>query len=92
MSKRKKTEEALQESQESFRRVCDDAPIMPRKNGREVYEAIKLIDPSASAIFVSGYAEDVISRQGLLEPGINFILKPFAPSALLKKVRELLDA
>jgi two-component system cell cycle sensor histidine kinase/response regulator CckA len=66
--------------------------IMPRKNGKEVYEEIRTINPSIKAIFVSGYTEDIISREGLLEQGINFVQKPVTPLALLNKVREVLDA
>jgi len=66
--------------------------IMPGKNGKEVYEDIRAINPSLKAIFVSGYAEDIISKEGLLEQGVNFIQKPVTPLALLKKVREVLDA
>ncbi len=66
--------------------------IMPKKNGKEALEEIRLINPNVKALFVSGYAEDIISKQGLLEPGINFIQKPLSPSVLLNKMRELLDA
>ncbi|MBF0328667.1 MAG: transporter substrate-binding domain-containing protein [Nitrospirae bacterium] len=66
--------------------------IMPKKNGRQAYEEIRIINSRIKALFFSGYAEDILSKEGLLEPGINFILKPVAPSVLLKKVRELLDA
>jgi two-component system cell cycle sensor histidine kinase/response regulator CckA len=66
--------------------------IMPHKNGREAFQEIQLINPSSRAIFVSGYAEDIISKEGLLDQGINFIQKPVSPLTLLKKVREVLDA
>lgn len=65
--------------------------IMPKKNGKEAYEEIRIINPGIKSLFFSGYAEEILSKEGLLEPGINFILKPVTPSALLKKVRELLD-
>lgn len=65
--------------------------IMPQKNGREALDEIQLINSSVKAIFMSGYSQDIISKQGLLEPGINFIVKPVIPSVLLKKVREVLD-
>ena len=66
--------------------------IMPKKNGKEAYEEILAINPSIKAIFVSGYAEDIFSRKGLLKQGINFIQKPVSLEALLKTVREVLDA
>ncbi|MCE5194884.1 MAG: response regulator [Nitrospiraceae bacterium] len=66
--------------------------IMPNKNGREAYQGIKVITPNIKTIFMSGYAEDIISKGGLLEPGIKFMLKPVTPLDLLKKVREVLDA
>jgi CheY-like chemotaxis protein len=66
--------------------------IMPKKNGKVVYQEIRSINPSIKAIFVSGYAEDIIIKEGLLEPDINFLLKPINPSDLVKKVREVLDA
>ena len=66
--------------------------IMPQKSGREALHEIQQIDSSVKAIFMSGYSQDIISKQGLLEPGINLIVKPLIPSDLLKKVREVLDA
>ena len=66
--------------------------IMPQKNGREALRDIQKINASVKAIFMSGYSQDIISKQGLLEPGINFVSKPFIPQVLLLKVREVLDA
>jgi len=66
--------------------------IMPKKNGKEAYEEIRIIHPTVKTIFVSGYAEDIVSKEGLLEPDIDFILKPLTPSVLLQKVRGVLDA
>ncbi len=65
--------------------------IMPRKNGREVYLEIRRMKPGIKVIFISGYAENIISGDGVLEPGVSFLMKPLAPSVLLKKVRENLD-
>jgi PAS domain S-box-containing protein len=64
--------------------------IMPKKNGKDAYEDIKGIRPNIRAIFISGYAKDIIQRFGI-EEGIEFITKPVLPTELLRKVREELD-
>ncbi len=65
--------------------------IMPVKNGREVYEEIRKLKPDMKAIFTSGYADEMISKQGILEEGFEFISKPIATDLLLAKIREVLD-
>lgn len=65
--------------------------IMPKKNGKEVYEKIRIFEPAIKALFISGYTADVMHKKGLLEKGFNFLLKPVAMNDLLRKVREILD-
>jgi len=65
--------------------------IMPKKNGKEVYDEIRQIWPDIRAIFTSGYNEDVIHKKGILEEGLDFISKPISIDRLLRKVREVLD-
>jgi len=65
--------------------------VMPKKNGKEVYDEIKKIRPDMKAIFTSGYNAEVIHKKGILEKGFGFIVKPSSPQELLKKVREVLD-
>ncbi len=65
--------------------------IMPRMNGREVYQEIREHSPSMRALFLSGYTADIIHRKGFLEEGLAFLAKPFSPAALLRKMREVLD-
>jgi CheY-like chemotaxis protein len=65
--------------------------IMPKKNGREAYAEIQKIRPAIKVLFTSGYTADIIHKQGLLEKGLEFILKPVSPTELLKKVRDVLD-
>jgi PAS domain S-box-containing protein len=64
--------------------------IMPKRNGREVYDEIRKIRPEVRVIFVSGYPADFIATKGIIEEGLNYIAKPLPPNQLLKKIREAL--
>ena len=48
--------------------------------------------PRVRVVFMSGYTEGLLSAQGVLEPGVNLIEKPFSKTALLTKLREVLAA
>ena len=65
--------------------------IMPKKNGKEVYEKIRIFEPTIKALFLSGYTADIMHKQGLLEKDVNFLLKPVDMNDLLRKVRAILD-
>ena len=47
--------------------------------------------PGVRVVFISGSSDDVISKHGVLNPGIVFLQKPFMHKMLLGKMRELLD-
>jgi len=64
---------------------------MPKKKGKEVYETIRQIKTDARALFLSGYTADIIHRKGIIEEGLDLILKPISPNELLRKLREILD-
>ncbi len=86
-------EEAVErfiEQQSDIRLLLLDV-IMPKRNGREVYNELKRLRPDIKVLFTSGYSADIISRNGILEEGLDFISKPLAPAALLAKIREVLD-
>ena len=65
--------------------------IMPKKNGKEVREAIWKENPLTKILLMSGYTMDIINNKELIESGSDFIQKPFLPKDLLIKVREILD-
>ena len=64
--------------------------IMPGITGRELAIRLSAIRPGVGILYMSGYAEDVIAHRGKLEHGVAFLAKPFAPVALLDKVREVI--
>jgi len=65
--------------------------IMPGMGGRELMEHLQRRPNSPRMLFMSGYTEESIARQGILELGVQFIQKPFDVSHLLRVVRETLD-
>ncbi len=82
--------ELFQKNRDNVRLLILDV-IMPKKNGKEVYEEIKKLKSDMKVIFVSGYSADLINKKGILEVGMNFISKPVSPDELLIKVRDVLE-
>jgi PAS domain S-box-containing protein len=66
--------------------------IMPGMNGRELAQRISEIRPNVKILYMSGYTENVIGHNGMLEPGVRLLQKPFNLRDLKNKVREVLDA
>jgi signal transduction histidine kinase len=75
---------------EPLRLVITDV-IMPRMGGKVMAEWLKVSHPDLKILFTSGYTEDAIAHHGIMEKEIDFLPKPYTPSSLAKKVRELLD-
>ncbi|MDA8412815.1 MAG: response regulator [Desulfobacteraceae bacterium] len=82
--------ERFRENRDSIKLVIMDV-IMPKMNGKEVYDEIRKIAPAVKAIFMSGYTNDIIHGQGILDQRLEFIPKPMNPRQLLVKVRTVLD-
>ena len=55
-------------------------------------EWLKTTYPDLKVLFTSGYTDDAISHHGVLEPGFAFLSKPYTPTALARRVREMLDS
>jgi signal transduction histidine kinase len=65
--------------------------VMPQMGGKELANQLKILRPEVKVLYTSGYTDDAIVHHGVLEPGINFLQKPFSPATLAQKVREVLD-
>ena len=66
--------------------------IMPGMNGRELAASITASRADVRVLYMSGYTENAIGHNGLLDAGINLLQKPFSLPALKDKVREVLDS
>jgi CheY-like chemotaxis protein len=65
--------------------------VMPNMGVAELARQLKAARPEIKVLFTSGYTDDSIVRQGVLEPGVEFIEKPYSPTDLLARVGEVLE-
>ena len=88
-------EEAIQ-----LARACAGEPIhllvtdvvMPRLSGKAVADQLKILRPDIKVLFISGYSDDTLMRHGAADAtSLNFLQKPFSPSLLAYRIRDVLD-
>ena len=66
--------------------------VLPGMSGPDLAVQVAELAPATRVIFTSGYPDGEITRRGLLAPETAFIQKPFTPEALVRMVRQGLDA
>jgi PAS domain S-box-containing protein len=66
--------------------------VLPGANGRRVAERVTQSHPAIKVLYISGYTENAIVHTGVLDPTVNFLPKPFTPTILVERVRQVLDA
>jgi len=65
--------------------------VMPQMSGTELVAKINKIKPEVKVLYMSGYTENVIVRQGVSNEGIHFVQKPFSMKDFARKVREAIE-
>lgn len=65
--------------------------VMPQLGGKPLAEQMIASYPQLKILFVSGYTYNAFAPPGEFAPEVAFLQKPFAPAALVRKVREVLD-
>ena len=66
--------------------------IMPGMNGRELARRVSALRPETKVLYMSGYTENAIAHNGILDEGIALLQKPFTLTTLRTKVREKLSS
>ena len=65
--------------------------VMPGMNGGEMARLVQQLRPDIRVLFMSGYTDNAVLHNGELRKGLEFLQKPFTPTGLGKKIREILD-
>jgi DNA-binding response OmpR family regulator len=64
---------------------------LPGLNGRQLADAARALLPDLKILFVTGYAHNAAVGNGLLEPGMDIITKPFAIDKLATRIRSIIE-
>jgi two-component system, cell cycle sensor histidine kinase and response regulator CckA len=81
----------LEEYREPIHLLLTDL-VMPHMSGKDLAQRLSPLHPETVVLYMSGYTDDAIVRNGILDTNTSFLQKPFMPKILAKKVREALDA
>ena len=65
--------------------------VMPQMGGRDLVAKLRQVTPKLKVLFTSGYTPEAILQEGPVAPGTVFLQKPYTPTTLVRKVRDLLD-
>jgi CheY-like chemotaxis protein len=81
----------MEQTREPIQLLLTDV-VMPGISGPDFARRLKFIYPDLKVLYMSGYADNVIFQQGILDHAMAFLQKPFTVERLAGKVREVLDA
>lgn len=65
--------------------------VMPLMGGRELADRLAVMRPGIHILFMSGYTDNAIVHQDVLNREVKFIQKPFSMAEFMKKIREAIE-
>jgi two-component system, cell cycle sensor histidine kinase and response regulator CckA len=65
--------------------------VLPKVSAKELVRRLKLQKPDLRVLYTSGYTENTVVHQGVVDAGVSFLAKPYLPADLSRAVREVLD-
>ena len=72
--------------------LVSDVGLPGGMNGRQMADAARLVRPDLKVLFITGYAESAVMRDGQLDAGMHVMTKPFALEALAGRIKGLIAA
>jgi CheY-like chemotaxis protein len=66
--------------------------VMPDMTGRQLADLARERRPRLKVLYTTGYTRNAVVHNGMLDPGTNFLPKPFGIDQLAAKVRTVLDS
>jgi two-component system cell cycle sensor histidine kinase/response regulator CckA len=82
---------SMEECGQAIDLLLTDVVLPGRLQGNELAQAMTILHPDMPVLYMSGYTRDGIVHAGRLDPGVNYIEKPFSPDKLAERVRQALD-
>lgn len=64
--------------------------VMPGMNGRQLAELALQKQPSLKVLYITGYTRNAVVHNGILDPGVHLLGKPFTLETLAHKLQEVL--
>ena len=70
--------------------LITDVGLPGGMNGRQIADAARVRRPDLKVLFITGYAENAVVRDGYLEAGMQIMIKPFTMEALATRIQDII--
>ena len=71
--------------------LVTDVGLPGGMNGRQMADAGRVLRPALKVLFITGYAENAVFGNGLIEPGMAVVTKPFSVDAMEMRIRSMVE-